>query len=1378
MWLTSLHEILKGDVYFHQNNQLCYVETIAWDDMQPGLVANISMWDEHAQRNCSEHRCHESCNGHCWGPGEEHCQILTLKDCSSTCDYRCRGPTQADCCHRSCAGGCTNSSNAGCLACRQFSLDNTCVETCPRRYEYDRNTFTNVENPNFRYSYGSRCLKDCPNNVLVDGDNCVKVCGPGKKEQDNQCIPCEGVCPSTCDGIGDDGALSSKHIRSKQFDNCTQINGNLIITSHTFTGDAFAGTTPIDPSALEIFRTVKQITGYLSVQGLHQHFTNLSMFSNLERIDGRNLYGVGGSKTDSVYITSTNLDFFGLTSLAEVSNGDITISSNSKLCYLQKPMFRPIRSSNRQTISIQDSRSDADCLAENKTCDPQCADIGCWGPGPRQCAKCKNAIIGDTCIEACDLDNGQYVETEASASEAAVCEHCDTQCSAGCSGPEPDQCDCQSDSTGTNCRRMCRNVQDGPFCRAECPEPKFANAQKNCTDCHSNCLKGCNGPENNLGEDGCLECPQVMLDYNRKVMECMLINTPCSDDYFYDRISHSEKSDPLAGSVICQQCDPMCIGCDGAGPRRCKQCKLFRQDDECVDECRSGFYPDVDDMCQPCHPQCRQCFNGTVHDCLDCESYTVQTGENTFFCALSCPAEYPNELSPYVCGKTCPTLFFPNAMSKCEGCHTECKDGCHNGTRSGCYACKNVVVNLECRAECPAAYKNTNGTCLYIHGPDQKATPKPGGGMSIGLLAGIVTSSLIIFIVIIVFVIWFKQRIKNDMYIDIPPNIDLHDMKSCDYTGAPLTPSNVEPNQAQLKIIKDTELKLGPVLGSGAFGTVYKGLWIPDGEKIRIPVAIKALREVSPHAAEELLEEAKVMASVDHPCLLRLLCVCIAQNMTLITQLMPLGAILDYVRQHKEQIGSHHLLNWSFQIAKGMVYLEEKHLIHRDLAARNVLVQSPAQVKITDFGLAKFLEVDSNEYKAQGGKMPIKWLALECIQFRRFSHKSDVWSFGVTLWELMTFGGKPYEGVKAREVPELLERGERLPQPPICTIDIYMLMVKCWLIDEDSRPTFKQMQEELERMTKDPQRYLVIQNDGAMSLPSPTPSDFYKTLMQDTESGADPDLLMDAEDYLQPMSLTANNMTYESQQGFFPVNGAGPRSPTGKPSGPLRKDSSLLRYCQDPTFKGNFDRQNSNTSGNDPNLNDDYLIPNDKLEGFSPLMEEEHDYQNDPRRPTDLGDNYLPLNDGTGSQPTSPSAGMLDNLEYHAIMDQASQGPKSPRTPTIHTGDPWTPMQQQHPHLVARQHSTPSQPRTPPAYAPLAPTMSSSTPLLGDVSFEGPVPPGGAPVMNGQNGGPKGMYRSPPPSNSSGSLGRHSTRGSESDYVNSDVVTDRGESTV
>ncbi|KAL7882165.1 hypothetical protein AOLI_G00090140 [Acnodon oligacanthus] len=138
-----------------------------------------------------------------------------------------------------------------------------------------------------------------------------------------------------------------------------------------------------------------------------------------------------------------------------------------------------------------------------------------------------------------------------------------------------------------------------------------------------------------------------------------------------------------------------------------------------------------------------------------------------------------------------------------------------------------------------------------------------------------------------------------------------------------------------------------------------------------------------------------------------------------------------------------------------MMYLEERRLVHRDLAARNVLVKSPNHIKITDFGLARLLDGDEKEYNADGGKvsdslgpisaqqlMPIKWMALECIHYRKFTHQSDVWSYGVTIWELMTFGGKPYDGIPTREIPDLLEKGERLPQPPICTIDVYMVMVK------------------------------------------------------------------------------------------------------------------------------------------------------------------------------------------------------------------------------------------------------------------------------------------------------------------------------------------------
>ena len=128
-----------------------------------------------------------------------------------------------------------------------------------------------------------------------------------------------------------------------------------------------------------------------------------------------------------------------------------------------------------------------------------------------------------------------------------------------------------------------------------------------------------------------------------------------------------------------------------------------------------------------------------------------------------------------------------------------------------------------------------------------------------------------------------------------------------------------------------------------------------------------------------------------------------------------------------------------------MAYLEDRGIVHRDLAARNVLLQTPNQVKITDFGLAKLLDNETDVYHANGGRVPIRWLALESIFERIYTHKSDVWSFGITLWELFSLGKTPYNGIRTDRVPEMLEKGERLQQPIICTIDVYMIMVKCEL---------------------------------------------------------------------------------------------------------------------------------------------------------------------------------------------------------------------------------------------------------------------------------------------------------------------------------------------
>uniref|UniRef100_A0A8B9CJV2 Receptor protein-tyrosine kinase n=1 Tax=Anser brachyrhynchus TaxID=132585 RepID=A0A8B9CJV2_9AVES len=508
----------------------------------------------------------------------------------------------------------------------------------------------------------------------------------------------------------------------------------------------------------------------------------------------------------------------------------------------------------------------------------------------------------------------------------------------------------------------------------------------------------------------------------------------------------------------------------------------------------------------------------------------------------------------------------PPEQCESEGlvCFHLCAKGqCWGPGPTQCVACERFLRGQECVASCNlldgAVREHTNGTrCLPCH---PECQPQNGTETCFGsvtsIIAGVV-GALLVVVLLLITVVCVKRRRQQERkhtmrrllqetevgtspggvpILCVSPPSQL--LLTCALQLVePLTPSGALPNQAQMRILKETELKKVKVLGSGAFGTVYKGIWIPDGESVKIPVAIKVLREnTSP-------KEAYVMAGVGSPYVSRLLGICLTSTVQLVTQLMPYGCLLDYVRENKDHIGSQDLLNWCVQIAKGMSYLEEVRLVHRDLAARNVLVKSPNHVKITDFGLARLLDIDETEYHADGGKVPIKWMALESILRRRFTHQSDVWSYGVTVWELMTFGAKPYDGIPAREIPDLLEKGERLPQPPICTIDVYMIMVKCWMIDSECRPKFRELVTEFSRMARDPQRFVVIQvpapggspggsppapappraltapcrpQNDMIGLPSSMDSTFYRALLEEE----DMDDLVDAEEYLVP------------HQGFF-----------------------------------------------------------------------------------------------------------------------------------------------------------------------------------------------------------------------------------------------------
>uniref|UniRef100_A0A8C1SA81 Activated CDC42 kinase 1 n=1 Tax=Cyprinus carpio TaxID=7962 RepID=A0A8C1SA81_CYPCA len=275
------------------------------------------------------------------------------------------------------------------------------------------------------------------------------------------------------------------------------------------------------------------------------------------------------------------------------------------------------------------------------------------------------------------------------------------------------------------------------------------------------------------------------------------------------------------------------------------------------------------------------------------------------------------------------------------------------------------------------------------------------------------------------------------------------------------SPSSTQPDGQPANLtclISDRDITLYEKLGDGSFGVVKRGEWQAPSGRV-LSVAVKCLKTdllEQDEGLDDFIREVNAMHSLDHHNLIRLYGVVLTHPMKMVTELAPLGSLLDRLRKRQGHILISVLCHYAVQIACGMAYLESRRFIHRDLAARNILLASNDLIKIGDFGLMRALPKNDDHYVMQEHhKVPFAWCAPESLKTRTFSHASDTWMFGVTLWEMFTHGQEPWVGLNGSQILHKIDReGERLIKPEDCPQDIYNVMLQGWSPKPEDRPTF------------------------------------------------------------------------------------------------------------------------------------------------------------------------------------------------------------------------------------------------------------------------------------------------------------------------------------
>ncbi|XP_017155569.1 ephrin type-B receptor 1-B isoform X3 [Drosophila miranda] len=377
--------------------------------------------------------------------------------------------------------------------------------------------------------------------------------------------------------------------------------------------------------------------------------------------------------------------------------------------------------------------------------------------------------------------------------------------------------------------------------------------------------------------------------------------------------------------------------------------------------------------------------------------------------------------------------------------------------------------------------------------------------VQIRFIAGAIVTGVLFLVIFIVATVYFMRSKHQDEldkkstnHLPLPMDYASNEGLVVTYMTTPLfgnsrsyvDPHTYEdPNQAIREFAREIDanyITIEAIIGGGEFGDVCRGrLKIPPNFVQDIDVAIKTLKPGSSEKARcDFLTEASIMGQFDHPNVIYLQGVVTRSNpVMIITEYMENGSLDTFLRVNDGKFQTLQLIVMLRGIASGMSYLSDMNYVHRDLAARNVLVNAQLICKIADFGLSREIENASDAYTTRGGKIPVRWTAPEAIAFRKFTSASDVWSYGVVLWEVMSYGERPYWNWSNQDVIKSIEKGYRLPAPMDCPEALYQLMLDCWQKQRTHRPTFASIVSTLDNLARQPQSLLTTRNspetDGA-----------------------------------------------------------------------------------------------------------------------------------------------------------------------------------------------------------------------------------------------------------------------------------------------------------